>query len=309
VTRVHGASTIGEGGATGTAAEGRHKERLAAYEVRERRQLLMLSAPSTAIIAVLLGVPAIWLFGLSFWSDGVSFEHYGRILNDGGYATTFLLTFEIAAVVTAITVVIGYPLSLFICVLPRAWRALALACVLLPFWTSILVRTYAWLVLLQRRGLINAMLLDLGIIDTPLRLAHNATGTTIGMIHILLPYLVLPLYASIQRVDLDLVRAAASLGSTPGYTFWRVFFPLTLPGLLAGAFLVFILALGFYITPELMGGGSTVMISMLIQRNVELYFQWGAASAVAVVLVLLVFGLLCTLSRLVPLERMYGGGR
>ena len=138
--------------------------------------------------------------------------------------------------------------------------------VLFPFWTSLLVRTYAWLVLLQRRGLVNTWLQETGIVDEPLRLVHNFTGTAIGMTHILLPFMVLPLYAAMTAVDRDYVRASASLGASPLKSFWQVFFPLTLPGLLAGVVLVFVLCLGFYVTPAVLGGGRVLMWSMSIER-------------------------------------------
>jgi putative spermidine/putrescine transport system permease protein len=182
----------------------------------------------------------------------------------------------------------------------------ALICVLIPFWTSLLVRTYAWLVLLQRRGLVNSTLQDLGVLSQPLALMYNATGTTIGMAHILLPFLVLPLFASMQSIDRDLLKAASALGGSPGFVFWRVFFPLSLPGLTAGALLVFVLSIGYYVTPQLLGGGSTVMIGQLIQRNVELFSSWGAASAVSMVLLAMVMALFLVMRRFLSLDRVFG---
>jgi putative spermidine/putrescine transport system permease protein len=191
--------------------------------------------------------------------------------------------------------------------LPGSLQKVVLACVLVPFWTSILVRTYAWLVLLQRRGVINTALQDLGVIPEPLALVYNATGTVVGMVHILLPFLVLPLFASMQRIDINLIRAAASLGGSPTFSFWKVFFPLSLPGLVAGSLLVFVLSIGYYVTPQLLGGGTTIMVGQLIQRNVELFSSWGAASAVSVVLLSIVLSLFYFLNRLVPLDRMFNG--
>ena len=177
---------------------------------------------------------------------------------------------------------------------------------LIPFWTSLLVRTYAWLVLLQRRGLVNTALQDLGVLNEPLALMYNATGTTIGMTHIMLPFLVLPLFASMQRIDRDLLKAAAALGGSPGFVFWRVFFPLSLPGLTAGALLVFVLSIGYYVTPQLLGGGSTVMIGQLIQRNIELFSSWGAASAVSTVLLAMVMAVFLLMNRFLSLDRVFG---
>jgi putative spermidine/putrescine transport system permease protein len=186
-------------------------------------------------------------------------------------------------------------------------QRLGLICVLIPFWTSLLVRTYAWLVLLQRRGLVNTALQDLGLINQPLELMYNVTGTTIGMTHILLPFLVLPLFASMRRIEPDLLRAASALGATPAYTFWKVFFPLSLPGLTAGCLLVFVLSIGYYVTPQLLGGGSTILVGQMIQRNVELFSSWGAASAVSMILLAIVLGLFQLMNRLVPLDRVFKG--
>jgi putative spermidine/putrescine transport system permease protein/spermidine/putrescine transport system permease protein len=179
--------------------------------------------------------------------------------------------------------------------------------VLIPFWTSLLVRTYAWLVLLQRRGLINETLQDWGLIDAPLRLVHNYTGTVIGMLHIMLPFMILPLYAALRAVDANYMRAASNLGASPVRAFWTVFFPLSLPGVIAGSLLVFILSLGFYVTPALLGGGRVMMVSMKIQQNAGLYFDWGAASALGVVLLAITFVIFWVLGRFMRIERLFGG--
>jgi len=170
----------------------------------------------------------------------------------------------------------------------------------------VLVRTYAWLVLLQRTGVVNQALDGLGLIEEPLALVHNELGTIIAMVHILLPFMVLPLYATMQKIPRDLMQAGASLGGGPLHVFLRVFLPLSMPGVVAGLTLVFVLCLGFYITPELLGGGKTIMISMVVSRNVELYNQWGAASAVAAVLLAGVLVVFLLVGRLIPLDRILG---
>jgi putative spermidine/putrescine transport system permease protein len=275
-----------------------------------RRSILpvALPLPALAVVGALLLLPLGWLLGLSFIDDGtISLVHYRRLIEDPSYVKSFLLTFQIALTVTALCTLLGYPLCYWMLRLPAAWRRVALICVLLPFWTSLLVRTYAWLVLLQRRGLVNNVLQQLGVADEPLALVYNVTGTTIGMTHVLLPFLVLPLLASMQRIDKDVLRAAAALGASPAFAFWKVFFPLSLPGLTAGALLVFVLSIGYYVTPQLLGGGTTIMIGQLIQRNVELFSSWGAASAVSVVLLAIVLALFRLMNRLVPLDRVFGG--
>jgi putative spermidine/putrescine transport system permease protein len=273
---------------------------------REKATFLALVLPALTVIFLLLLVPVGWLFWLSVYDGGFTAAHYARIVRDGAYWQSFLTTFEISLLVTALVILIGYPLSYMLAQLPSRLATLGLFLVLIPFWTSILVRTYAWLVLLQRQGLINDALIGLGVVDQPLTLVHNFTGTVIGMVHILMPFLILPLYATMRSIDPELVKAGASLGASPTRTFWQVFFPLSMPGLVAGALLVFVLSLGFYITPELLGGGRTVMISMLIQRNVELYFEWGAASSVAVVLLALIFAVFWIMNRFLAIERIFG---
>jgi putative spermidine/putrescine transport system permease protein len=277
-----------------------------AFQRREQGLMMMLAAPALLVVFVLLVIPLGWLFWQSIHADGFTFEHYHRILTEDVYRNTFVLTFKLSVMVTLLTLALGYPVAYAASALPQRWAAVVLALVVLPFWTSVLVRAYAWLILLQRTGLVNNGLLSLGLIDRPLPLAHNELGTIIATVHILLPFMVLPLYSTMQKIPADLMMAGASLGATPMHVFLRVFLPLSLSGVLAGMTLVFVLCLGFYITPELMGGGKTIMVSMLVSRNVELYNQWGAASAVSVVLLACVFAIFYVVSRVIPLDKILG---
>jgi len=277
-------------------------------ERRERAAQIGLAGPALVLIALLVFVPIGWLGVMSFLTEGkFTLEHYERLFTDAAYARSILLTLKISVIVTGICVLLGYPVSYLLSQARSGWAIIGLTLVMIPFWTSLLVRTYAWLVLLQRQGLINRTLIDLGIIKEPLYLAHNETGTMIGMLHIMLPFLILPLYANMRRIDMGLVRAAASLGATPRYAFWRVYFPMSVPGLVAGAVLVFVLCLGFYITPAVLGGGKTLMIAMMIERSVNLFFEWGAASALAISFVIVVTALFYLLNKLLPVERLLGG--
>ena len=276
-------------------------------ELRERGQLLGLSVPALIIVGVVVFIPVGWLFWLSFTDgDQLSLIHYRRIA-DATHFRIFYLTFEISILVTVLALVLGYPLAYLMSQLPPRWAGICLIFVLVPFWTSLLVRTYAWMVLLQRRGLINQTLMDLGLIDLPLRLVYNYTGTVIGMLHIMLPFMILPLYASLRTVDANYMRAAANLGASPIRAFWTVYFPLSTPGVIAGSLLVFILSLGFYVTPALLGGGRVMMVSMKIQQDAGLYFDWGAASALGVVLLAITLLVFWVLSRFMRIERLYGG--
>ena len=216
--------------------------------------------------------------------------------------------FEISIVTTAICVLVGYPLAYTLSQMPRRAANLCMIAVMLPFWTSLLVRTYAWLVLLQRRGLINTWGMDLGLWTEPLALVHNTGGTLIGMVHIMLPFFVLPLYGAMRTVDRELLQAAANLGASPTSSFLHVFLPLSLPGLSAGGLIVFILCLGFYVTPAVLGGGKVTMVSNRIANDIELFFNWGAASALGVVLLVLSLALLYLAGRLLRLDGVLGGG-
>jgi putative spermidine/putrescine transport system permease protein/spermidine/putrescine transport system permease protein len=249
------------------------------------------------------------VFALSFFADdgSLSLVHYQRLIDQPSYARIFRATFEISALATAICIVLGYPLAYVLSQLPTRWANICMIGVLMPFWTSILVRTYAWLVLLQRQGLINTWGLKLGLWDAPLPLVHNLTGTVIGMVHVMLPFLVLPLYGSMRAINADYLRAAANLGASPTRAFWAVFFPLSLPGLFAGTLIVFILCLGFYVTPAVLGGGRVIMVANRIANDIEIFFNWGAASALGVVLLVLTMIVLYAASRIVRLDRMFGG--
>jgi putative spermidine/putrescine transport system permease protein len=271
---------------------------------REQGLMLALASPALLVVVLLIVLPVGWLAWQSIYHDGFTLENYRRILSEDIYWRTFLFTFEISLLVTGLAILLGYPIAYAAHAAPRGWSIFILALVVLPFWTSVLVRAYAWLVLLQRTGVINQLLQGLGIISEPLALVHNTFGTVVATVHILLPFMVLPLYAAMQKIPADLMQAGASLGASPSHAFWRIFLPLSLPGVLAGSTLVFVLCLGFYITPELLGGGRTLMVSMLVSRNVELYDQWGAASAVGVVLLLSVGLIFLVVSRFIPLDRV-----
>lgn len=274
---------------------------------KEHLWMLLLLLPALIMVVVLLILPLCWLAFQSIQTeDGFSLANYLRIFQESIYWDTFALTFKISVMVTALAVVMGFPIAYAASRLHGFWANLILICVILPFWTSVLVRAYAWLVLLQRRGLVNQTLMDLGIIDQPLNLMHNTTGTVIGTLHVMLPFMVLPLYSVMKKIPQDLLQASNSLGAKPFYTFRRVFLPMAAPGVMAGSILVFVICLGFFITPELLGGGRTILVSMLVQRNVELYHAWGAASAVGLVLLFVVFLIFWGINRFIPIERILG---
>jgi ABC-type spermidine/putrescine transport system permease subunit I len=180
--------------------------------------------------------------------------------------------------------------------------------ILIPFWTSILVRSYSWMVLLGKEGIINEALRAMGRTSEPIQLMHTRFAVYVGMIHILLPFMILPLYAVMRGIDRNLLRAAENLGAAPWSVFRRVFLPLSLPGIAAGCLLVFILALGFFITPALLGGQKDVMISMLIEQQVS-QLKWGFGAMLAFVLLALALGIYVIFTRLLGVERVFGSTR
>ncbi|MFL2789882.1 MAG: ABC transporter permease [Paracoccaceae bacterium] len=273
---------------------------------KENYTLFGLTLPYLFLIFFLIIIPVGWLFYMSFIGrDGsLSMENYMRMWKSKAYMRIFITTFKISFLTTLICALLGYPLTYFMSQLSNRWANICLIGVLIPFWTSLLVRTYAWLVLLQRKGLINNLGLDLGIISEPIKFVHNTSGTLIGMAHIMLPFLILPLYANMRAIDKDCLKAAANLGATPTRAFWTVFFPLSIPGLLAGLLIVFVICLGFYVTPAVLGGGKVIMAAMKISANIELYFSWGAASALGVVLLVVTMIILYIASKLVSIDQV-----
>jgi putative spermidine/putrescine transport system permease protein len=242
----------------------------------------LLAAPGVAFLALFFVVPMAGMFIRSFTDP--SPENYLVFFQSPLYLRVLLTTFWTAFLVTAVCLVLGY---IYAYAMYRAGRwtlILLVALLILPFWSSFLVRSYAWMVLLQDSGLINTALLEAGLIERPLQLMRNTLGVAIGMTHIFLPFMVLPIYAAMRRMDPDLPFAASSLGARPLATFRRVFFPLTLPGVYAGSLLVFVPALGFFITPALLGSPRNQMFSELIVLQVNQLLQFGVGSALAVIL-------------------------
>ena len=276
-------------------------------EQRDRWVNLVLSTPAILTIAVVVFLPILWLGWMSFFDAAgqLTTENYARIWESDLYLETFIITFKISLTVTVLCALLGYPLAYTLTRLPSTAAAIGMICVLIPFWTAILVRTYAWLVLLQRKGVINSVLLQSGLIDEPLQLAHNMTGSIIGMVHVMLPFLVLPVYATMKSIDQDLLRASQSMGASPTESFWRVFFPMSLPGLFAGVVMVFVLSLGFFTTPALLGGGRVQMLAQRIESSVTLYANWGAASALGVVLIVIAFACIALLNKVFGLDRLF----
>ena len=290
---------------------GMNETALRRQEKHEQWKLLSLSVPALLAIIAIIVIPVGWLFYLSFVGKdgGFTLENYQRMIEYKSYARVFITTFQVSLLTTLLCILIGYPLSYFLAMLPERLAGFFMLAVLLPFWTSLLVRTYAWLVLLQRNGILNDFAISAGLWETPLKLVHNMTGTLIGMAHIMLPFLILPLYSSMRKIQKDLMHAASNLGATPVQAFWQVYFPLSLSGLVAGSLIVFVLCLGFYVTPAVLGGGRVVMVATQITAILENQYNWGAASALGVVLLVATLIVLYGASKLLKLDSvMFGKG-
>ena len=222
------------------------------------------------------------------------------------YNTLYLRTVYVSLAVTALCFLIGYPIAFAIASVSGSLAKILLIIVLVPFWTSLLVRTTSWLVLLQNQGVINDVLVWVGLVDDGSRLAlvHNMTGTLIAMTHVLLPFMILPLYAVMRSIPPVYMRAAASLGANPAQAFVRVYFPQSLPGVSAGCLLVFILSLGYYITPALVGGAKGQLISNMIAYHVQTSLNWGLAAAISVVVLVGVFACYFLFDRWVGIDKL-----
>ncbi|MBD7989572.1 ABC transporter permease [Ochrobactrum sp. Sa2BUA5] len=270
----------------------------------ESWSMVRLTIPALAIVGILMVAPLLWLLSMSFVDVNGEYGlgNFRLFFSEPVYIEMFLNTFKIALIVTVICLLLGYPVAYLMSILAPKWAGLLMLAVLVPFWTSGLVRTFSWLIILQRNGLVNKSLQGLGLINQPLALVNNTTGVVIGMVHIMIPFLVLPLYASMKAIDANLMRAAANVGSSPTYAFLRIFFPLSMPGLVAGAIMVFVMCLGFYITPALLGGGKVKMIAQRIEEMISLYPTWGPAAALAVLL--LAMTALCLWISLVLVRRL-----
>jgi putative spermidine/putrescine transport system permease protein len=267
----------------------------------------VLLGPLLLFLAAFYAYPVGAMMWRSVGDPHLTTANYAALFTTDIYGLVFWITLRISLVTTLAALLLGYPVAYCLARLPPARANLLLILVLIPFWTSILVRTYAWMVLLGHDGVINRLLLALGVIQTPMRLLNTTFAVYVAMVHVLLPFMILPLFATLRGIDPQLLRAAASLGARPAAAFRQVLLPLSLPGVFAGCLLVFILALGFFITPALVGSPRDLMIAILIEQQVET-LHWPLASALAVVLLVAAVGSFALLGKALGVERLYGRG-
>lgn len=271
------------------------------------RQAGLLVGPALLLLVAVYLYPLGRLFVLSVGDGpgGAGLEAYRRLAESSVYVDVLLRTTRISVVVTLVCLFAAYPVAYVMTRVRPAWFRVLLVFVLLPLWTSILVRTYAWMVLLQANGVLNNVLRWLRVIDEPLRLMYNETGVVIGMAQVLLPFAILPLYASLRSIDPRLSRAAQSMGAGPWRRFYSLTLPLSMPGMATAALLVFVQGLGFFITPALLGGSRVITLAMVIETQVVDLLDWSLASAAAMVLLVLTAALVVGFDRLVGLDRVW----
>lgn len=243
-----------------------------------------LALPPLAFVALFFLVPMATLLIRSFTDPSVGFGNYGRVLFTGPYLAVLWLTFETASVVVLLCLFLAYPVAYAMSKASGSLLHLMGAMVLIPLWTSVIIRSYAWMVVFQRRGVLNDALIATGITQTPINFIPGSLAVNVGMVHIMLPFMILPLLASMRSIDRSLLSAASVLGATPWEGFLRIFLPLSLPGVAAGCALVFMMSLGFFITPALLGGPRHMMAAVLIEQQANAVLDWGLASALSAVL-------------------------
>lgn len=267
-------------------------------------------------VSVLLVAPLVLLLGWSFFlpigrllltsvtQPAPGLGHYRRLLVEPLYREVLLRTVWIALTCTVAALLLGYPVAMLMARPGRRAVRIATVCVMIPLWTSVLIRSYAWIMLLQRKGLINAMLRDVDPGIRPLTMLYSNGAVLVAMTHVLLPFMVLPIASALRGISPDLPRAALNLGAGRIRTFLAVVLPLSLPGVFAGCLLVFVMALGFYVTPALVGGPQTLMIATLISEQATTLLNWPFAGAISCVLLVLSLGLVVLFKRLLRLERV-----
>lgn len=270
---------------------------------RESR-LLVAGVPAWLYLMVLFVVPIGMVLALSVTESTPAFAGYARIFSVPVYLAVLANTLTVGAGVTLICLLLGYPLAYAVSTLPTRWAALVLGMVILPWFTSLLVRSFAWMVLLGQNGLVNKALQSLGWIDRPLPLLYSAFGVYVATVHILLPYMVLTLYGVMRSIDPRLMNAAQASGAAPWRAFLHVYLPLTMPGVLGGCLLVFIMACGFYVTPALLGGPRDMMIAQMIAHEMLETLNWGFGAALATVLLVVTVGGLVVFNRVAGMNRL-----
>lgn len=268
---------------------------------------LLLMAPFFLLIGFAFLYPLLSLLSISVLEPAPGLGNYGRILENPLYATVLMRTLRIALLVSILSLLLAFPVAMAMVAASGPMAIFITACVLLPFWSSVLVRTAAWAVLLQRNGLVNGLLQAVGVTEEPVRLLYTQGAVVVAMTHVLMPFMVLPIYGALRNIPPDYGRAAQICGAGPLRAFREVTLPLAMPGVLGGFILVFLTALGYFITPALLGSPQEMMIATLISQQLREFLDWPFAAALVGVLTLFVTAITLVFSKLFRFDRMLGG--
>ena len=285
------------------------KPRRARFSLRKRlreeptAQAFTLISPAFIYLLLFMILPLVLVVILSVLTRGpygnvvyrLNLSNYSRLI-DSLYLRILWYSVLVAAITTAFTIIVGFPLAYYIAKVPPSRRSLLLFLILVPFWTNFIIRIYAWIMILRSEGFLNTLLLNLNLIKAPLNILYTPTAVLIGMVYEFLPFMVLPLYASLEKIEMSQLEAAADLGARPWKAFMRITFPLSIPGIIAGSILVFIPAMGMFVVPDLMGGAKTILVGNLIRNQFLTARDWpfGAAASMLLLILTLVFTLYYT---------------
>lgn len=267
---------------------------------------VLLLLPLLLLLLALYAYPLAKVLWISFSDPEIGFQNYEKLVTTRGIQRMLFTTFKICVITTFFAMLFGYLVAYAMIHVTERHRLWMMLFVLVPFWVSVLARAFSWVTLLGDTGLVNDALIGAGLTEEPIAMMRNQLGVLIGMVHYMVPYAVLPLYAAMKGIDPRVVSAARGLGAGPFEAFWRVFLPLSLPGIIAAGVLVFILTLGFFVTPAILGGGKTIMIAEYVSAQILTTARWGIGAMSAMVLLLLVFLLLAIMSRFVDLRTLFG---
>ncbi|WP_052261945.1 ABC transporter permease [Leisingera sp. ANG-M1] len=276
-------------------------------ERRERLVFLAFLAPALLFLVLMFLVPLGMFLSQSLFDPHFTLENYQKAFTRPVYMKILWRTLVVSGETTLICLLIGYPVAFVMAHGSDRVKMMVTALVLIPFWTNILVRMFAWMALLGRNGVINRGLMETGLTDAPIPMLFNQFSVTIGMVHFMLPYMILPLYSVMTNIPQSLMDAAANLGANTRRTFLRVYLPLSLPGIGAGVLLVFILSLGFFVTPALLGGPQNTMLAQIIELEINDSVDWGFGAALSTILLVLTVALYALYDRFLSAEKIYEG--
>ena len=274
--------------------------------IRQASSYWLLVAPLLVLVAAFYIGPVINILWLSLTDPSPGLGNYEKLFTSASLLKILWTTLRVCVLTTVFSVIVGYVIAYTMSHLTGRERYWMLTLVLVSFWVSVLVRAFAWLTLLGRNGLINGILTSSGLTDEPVTMVRNEFGVLLGMVHYMIPYAVLPLLANMHGIYQRITNASRSLGAGPVRTFARIYLPMTAPGIIASSLLVFIISLGFYVTPAILGGGRVLMVAEYISVQVLITVRWGTASMLATLLLLGVFALLYILSRFMKIKDVFG---